>query len=216
MPPFTSARTRCRFGSNRRGVMLWAWLMLRPTTGPFPQISQRFAMVSCQIRSRLHGHAQLADGSRRPRFESRIRRRHGRSNCIDQPLLRSRPNCRFPRVSRRCTLDVDTASARRSQICDRLRIIERQSRQKLRAFPARSHRNTSCISRVRRPDWRASPAPGITALSDRLGGHVTRADILGEETLMERPYLRRARRRRSTSGISWRHRWSGSIFAPPI
>ena len=45
IPPFTSARTRWRFGSNRRGVTLCAWLMLRPTTGPFPQSSQRFAMI---------------------------------------------------------------------------------------------------------------------------------------------------------------------------
>ena len=28
------------------GVTLCAWLMLRPTTGPFPQISQRFAIGS--------------------------------------------------------------------------------------------------------------------------------------------------------------------------
>ena len=45
MPPFTIARTRWRFGSNRRGVTLCAWLTFRPTTGPFPQISQRFAMT---------------------------------------------------------------------------------------------------------------------------------------------------------------------------
>src|SRR5258707_15390519 len=45
IPPFTIARTRCRFGSNRRGVTLCAWLMLRPTTGPLSQISQRFAMM---------------------------------------------------------------------------------------------------------------------------------------------------------------------------
>jgi len=25
---------------------LWAWLMFRPTTGPLPQISQRFAMIA--------------------------------------------------------------------------------------------------------------------------------------------------------------------------
>src|ERR1700730_726172 len=45
IPPFTIARTRCRFGSNRRAVTLCAWLMLRPTTGPLLQTSQRFAMV---------------------------------------------------------------------------------------------------------------------------------------------------------------------------
>ena len=49
MPPFTSARTRCRFGSNRRGLTLCAWLMLRPTTGPLPQISHRFAMLIARL-----------------------------------------------------------------------------------------------------------------------------------------------------------------------
>ena len=34
-----------KVGLKRLGVTLCAWLMLRPTTGPFPQISQRFAMV---------------------------------------------------------------------------------------------------------------------------------------------------------------------------
>jgi hypothetical protein len=43
--PFTSTRTVCRFGSNRRGVTLCAWLMLRPTRGPLPQTSHRFAMI---------------------------------------------------------------------------------------------------------------------------------------------------------------------------
>jgi hypothetical protein len=49
--PFTTARTVWRFGSNRRGVTLWAWLMFLPTTGPLPQISQRMAMtdVSCLL-----------------------------------------------------------------------------------------------------------------------------------------------------------------------
>jgi hypothetical protein len=44
IPPFTIARTRCRFGSNRLGLTLWAWLMVRPAAPVFPQISQRFAM----------------------------------------------------------------------------------------------------------------------------------------------------------------------------
>jgi hypothetical protein len=44
MPPLTIARTRWRFGSNRRAVTLCAWLTFRPTTGPLPQISQRFAI----------------------------------------------------------------------------------------------------------------------------------------------------------------------------
>jgi hypothetical protein len=43
--PSTSALTRCRFGSNRRALTLWAWLILRPTTGAFPQISQVLAMA---------------------------------------------------------------------------------------------------------------------------------------------------------------------------
>ena len=46
IPPFTRARTRWRFGSKRLGVTLCAWLMFRPTTGPLPQISQRFAMIT--------------------------------------------------------------------------------------------------------------------------------------------------------------------------
>ena len=43
--PFTTARTVCRFGSNRRGPTLWAWETVRPTTGPLSQISHRFAMT---------------------------------------------------------------------------------------------------------------------------------------------------------------------------
>jgi hypothetical protein len=43
--PSTFARTSWRFGSQRRLVRLWAWLMLLPLTGFFPQISQTFAMV---------------------------------------------------------------------------------------------------------------------------------------------------------------------------
>ena len=44
--PLMSAFTRCRFGSNRRALTLWAWLILRPTTGALPQISQVLAMMS--------------------------------------------------------------------------------------------------------------------------------------------------------------------------
>ena len=43
--PLTSARTDWMFASNRRRVTLWAWLTFRPTAGPFPQISQRLAIV---------------------------------------------------------------------------------------------------------------------------------------------------------------------------
>jgi hypothetical protein len=44
--PLMSALTDCRFGSKRLGPTLWAWEMVRPTTGPFPQISHRFAMIA--------------------------------------------------------------------------------------------------------------------------------------------------------------------------
>ena len=39
--PLFCTRTRCKFGSQRRLLKLWAWLTLLPTTGPLPQISQR-------------------------------------------------------------------------------------------------------------------------------------------------------------------------------
>ena len=35
MPPFTIARTRWRFGSNRAGVTLCAWLTFRPDDRAF-------------------------------------------------------------------------------------------------------------------------------------------------------------------------------------
>ena len=38
--PFTSAWTRRKFGSQRRLVTLWAWLIRFPNVGPLPQISQ--------------------------------------------------------------------------------------------------------------------------------------------------------------------------------
>ena len=40
VPP-TMARKEARLGSHRRFVTLWAWLILWPTDGPFPQISHR-------------------------------------------------------------------------------------------------------------------------------------------------------------------------------
>src|SRR5213075_158246 len=52
--PLTSALTDCRFGSNRRGPTLWAWEMVRPTTGPLPQISHRLAISSSRD---AHGRA---------------------------------------------------------------------------------------------------------------------------------------------------------------
>src|SRR5207244_9023098 len=42
--PFTTARTRWRFGYQRRLVLLFAWLTLCPDMGPLPQISQTRAM----------------------------------------------------------------------------------------------------------------------------------------------------------------------------
>ena len=47
--PSIIALTDCRFGSNRRGPTLCAWEMVRPTTGPFPQISHRLAMNSSEF-----------------------------------------------------------------------------------------------------------------------------------------------------------------------
>jgi len=45
IPPLIMARTVWRFGSNRRGLTLFAWLCCRPTTGVFPQTAHFFAMV---------------------------------------------------------------------------------------------------------------------------------------------------------------------------
>jgi len=42
LPIFT--RTRCRFGSHRRLLTLWAWLIRFPNTGVFPQTSQILAI----------------------------------------------------------------------------------------------------------------------------------------------------------------------------
>src|SRR5687768_11029350 len=53
MPPLIIARTFCRFGSNRLGLTLWAWLTCRPTTGPLPQISQRLAITALLALSAL-------------------------------------------------------------------------------------------------------------------------------------------------------------------
>ena len=49
MPPLMIALTVCRFGSNRRALTLFAWLCCRPTTGPFPQISHCFAIISRSV-----------------------------------------------------------------------------------------------------------------------------------------------------------------------
>src|SRR6266480_4919808 len=42
--PFTTTRTRCRLGYQRRGVLLFAWLTLCPVMGPLPQISHTRAI----------------------------------------------------------------------------------------------------------------------------------------------------------------------------
>src|SRR5687768_15228 len=48
-----SARTVCRFGSNRRGPTLWACETVRPTTGPLPQTSHRLAMMFLRFSQSL-------------------------------------------------------------------------------------------------------------------------------------------------------------------
>ena len=44
LPLLATMRTHCRLGSQRRRVLLWAWLTLFPVDGPLPQISQLRAM----------------------------------------------------------------------------------------------------------------------------------------------------------------------------
>jgi uncharacterized membrane protein YfhO len=44
--PLTLTRTLWRFGSQRRRVRLWAWLMLLPLIGLFSQITQTFDIGS--------------------------------------------------------------------------------------------------------------------------------------------------------------------------
>ena len=43
--PFTSARTRWMFGSQRRGERRWEWETCMPKNGVFPQMSHLAAMV---------------------------------------------------------------------------------------------------------------------------------------------------------------------------
>ena len=43
--PSTIARTRCRFGIQRRLETLWAWLIRFPNTGALPQTSHILAMI---------------------------------------------------------------------------------------------------------------------------------------------------------------------------
>jgi hypothetical protein len=50
--PLCNARTRCRFGLNRRFVKLWAWLTLWPTIGFLPHISHILDMVMTPFKSK--------------------------------------------------------------------------------------------------------------------------------------------------------------------
>lgn len=43
--PLITARTLCKLGNQRLRVLLFAWLILFPLTGPFPQISQTRAIM---------------------------------------------------------------------------------------------------------------------------------------------------------------------------
>jgi hypothetical protein len=50
--PSTVARTERRFGSERVLVLLFAWETLLPTSGPFPQMSQRRAIGLFSLEKR--------------------------------------------------------------------------------------------------------------------------------------------------------------------
>lgn len=45
LPPTVATRTFCRLGSQRRLVLLWAWLTLFPVTGFLPQISHNLDII---------------------------------------------------------------------------------------------------------------------------------------------------------------------------
>src|SRR5436305_1577373 len=60
--PFTTARTRCRFGYQRRFVLLFAWLMLCPVMGPLPQISQTRAIGAVRSRMTVQKHKPVLKG----------------------------------------------------------------------------------------------------------------------------------------------------------
>jgi hypothetical protein len=53
LPSLVAILTRWRFGSQRRLVLLWAWLTLLPVSGPLPQISHFFAMGKLLIFIKL-------------------------------------------------------------------------------------------------------------------------------------------------------------------
>src|SRR2546423_4779135 len=60
--PFTTARTRCRFGYQRRFVLLFAWLTLCPVMGPLPQISQTRAIGAVRSRMPVQKHKPVLKG----------------------------------------------------------------------------------------------------------------------------------------------------------
>jgi len=53
--PFWMAWTRCRFGYQRRLVLLLAWLTLCPTWGPFPQIAHDRAIKFLRAKNKKQG-----------------------------------------------------------------------------------------------------------------------------------------------------------------
>ncbi len=55
--PLTTARTRCRFGFQRRFVKLWACEIRCPKRGPFPHISHIFAIVPLALTIWFHQYA---------------------------------------------------------------------------------------------------------------------------------------------------------------
>ena len=67
LPPLMIALTDCRFGSKRRALTLFAWLCCRPTTGPFPQSSHRFAIyiaLGCRLSVSARLSARIIIGNR--------------------------------------------------------------------------------------------------------------------------------------------------------
>ena len=80
--PLMSARTGWRFGSNRRRPTLWACETVRPATGPFPQISHRFAIIVL-LSQALEDGAETANSITLPRlWKDQGRRRPGGSRGV--------------------------------------------------------------------------------------------------------------------------------------
>jgi hypothetical protein len=65
--PSTVARTERRFGIERVFVLLFAWETLFPTSGPFPQMSQRRAMA-CSKNPKERGILRNGGGNARGWF----------------------------------------------------------------------------------------------------------------------------------------------------